>query len=75
MTTHVNPPGYDNEPVILVHLVVEPSDGVGPPYAWCAPFPYVPKDYPNGIVPHKNIPRVFCPACARANRTITHDNT
>lgn len=56
-------PQFENKPVILLHLTVDPTDGIGPKMLWCSPHVYVP-DYAGA---YPNIPRVICPACARAH--------
>ena len=63
MTIRANPPPhYADMPVILIHLVVDSKSNL----AYCAPYEYIPRIYPNGITPYPNIPRVLCPACAKA---------
>lgn len=59
MTTQASttPPHFNSKPVILVHLLAGTSTRI----AWCAPIEYIEdsESYPN-------IPRVMCPACAKA---------
>jgi len=73
MTTTPNPPQYNNEPVILIHLTVKPRripedeilPGIYRNYPdkyWCAPYDVV--EPSESLYP--NIPRVQCPACAKA---------
>jgi hypothetical protein len=61
------PPHHQGVPVILIHLAIYPIDGIGPPFAYCAPYPIteetIPPSYPN-------IPRISCPGCARAAREL-----
>lgn len=64
MTTPSNPPQYQNQPVILVHLSVSPNDGIGPDMYWCAPYFVVNESDPPA---YPNIPRVPCPSCAMAH--------
>lgn len=55
------PPQYAGQPVILVHLTVDDTHSS---VAWCAPYTFIlpdPENYPG-------IPRVLCPACAKAKK-------
>jgi hypothetical protein len=74
MTTVPNPPQYNNEPVILVHLIVKakelPEDEIlpgiyrkYPDRYWCAAYEVV--EQSESYYPH--IPRAQCPACAKAH--------
>lgn len=59
MTTQGNPM-YNSQPVILIHLLAEPNSNK----AYCADFDY----YGDNGSSYIGIPRVLCPACARAPR-------
>jgi hypothetical protein len=59
MTTTPDP-AYSSQPVILVHLVTSVDSNI----AWCSDTPY----YSDSGSNYVGVPRVMCPACAKALR-------
>jgi hypothetical protein len=51
-------PAFNGQPVILIHLLAKEGDRK----AWCTDTDYEPTEDTY----RKDIPRVLCPACAKA---------